>query len=334
MRLFTGRAYPELADEVAYELGIPITPTSAYDFANGEIFIRFEESVRGSDAFVLQSHSAPVNKQIMEQLIMVDALKRAGLDHDTVSARNPRLVYGQITGYGLEGPDANRPGYDIAAFWARSGIAHMLTPDGGALPFQRGGMGDHTTGVTFAGAISAALYQRERSGLGQMVSSSLLRQGVYTIGFDLNMMLGWGQHPMIGQRTQMMNPSVNNYQAGDGKWFWVVGLEGERHWPPLARVAGHPEWITDERFVTPLQRAINHKELIALLDEAFSGKSLDEWADIFATEPDMFWSPVNSAEEVLADPQLRHAGGLIEVFSILRQTGRAPQVCNGDLYGG
>jgi crotonobetainyl-CoA:carnitine CoA-transferase CaiB-like acyl-CoA transferase len=222
-------------------------------------------------------------------------------------------VYGQITGYGLEGPDANRPGYDIAAFWARSGIAHMLTPEGGALPFQRGGMGDHTTGVTFAGAISAALYQRERSGLGQMVSSSLLRQGVYTIGFDLNMMLGWGQHPMIGQRTQMMNPSVNNYQAGDGKWFWVVGLEGERHWPPLARVAGHPEWITDERFVTPLQRAINHKELIALLDEAFSGKSLDEWADIFATEPDMFWSPVNSAEEVLADPQLQHAGGLIEV---------------------
>ncbi len=67
MRLFSGRAYPELADEVAAELGIPITPTSAYDFANGEIFIRFEESVRGSDAFVLQSHSAPVNKQILRR---------------------------------------------------------------------------------------------------------------------------------------------------------------------------------------------------------------------------------------------------------------------------
>ena len=84
MRLFSGRAYPELADEVAAELGIPITPTSAYDFANGEIFIRFEESVRGSDAFVLQSHSAPVNKQIMEQLIMVDALKRASAKRITV----------------------------------------------------------------------------------------------------------------------------------------------------------------------------------------------------------------------------------------------------------
>ena len=84
LRLFTGRAYPELADEVAAELGIPITPTSAYDFANGEIFVRFEESVRGSDAFVLQSHSSPVNKQIMEQLIMVDALKRASAKRITV----------------------------------------------------------------------------------------------------------------------------------------------------------------------------------------------------------------------------------------------------------
>jgi ribose-phosphate pyrophosphokinase len=84
LRLFTGRAYPELAEEVAAELGIPITPTSAYDFANGEIFVRFEESVRGSDAFVIQSHSAPVNKQIMEQLIMVDALKRASAKRITV----------------------------------------------------------------------------------------------------------------------------------------------------------------------------------------------------------------------------------------------------------
>jgi ribose-phosphate pyrophosphokinase len=86
LRLFTGRGYPELADDVASELGIPITPTSAYDFANGEIFVRFEESVRGSDAFVLQSHVTPVNKQIMEQLIMVDALKRASAKRITVVA--------------------------------------------------------------------------------------------------------------------------------------------------------------------------------------------------------------------------------------------------------
>ena len=84
LRLFTGRGYPELAQEVADELGIRLTPTSAYDFANGEIFVRFEESVRGCDAFVIQSHTEPLNKQIMEQLIMVDALKRASAKRITV----------------------------------------------------------------------------------------------------------------------------------------------------------------------------------------------------------------------------------------------------------
>jgi ribose-phosphate pyrophosphokinase len=84
LMLFTGRAYPELAMEVATELGVTPVPTSAYDFANGEIFVRFEESVRGCDAFVLQSHSAPINTWVMEQLLMVDALKRASAKRITV----------------------------------------------------------------------------------------------------------------------------------------------------------------------------------------------------------------------------------------------------------
>src|SRR2546422_4438231 len=82
--LFSGRAYPELAEEVAEALNVEPTPTSAYDFANGETFVRFNESVRGSDAFVLQSHTAPINQWIMEQLIMVDALKRASAKRITV----------------------------------------------------------------------------------------------------------------------------------------------------------------------------------------------------------------------------------------------------------
>src|SRR4051795_10060916 len=84
--LFSGRAYPELAEEVAEALGVEPTPTSAYDFANGETFVRFNESVRGCDAFVLQSHTAPINQWIMEQLIMVDALKRASAKRITVIA--------------------------------------------------------------------------------------------------------------------------------------------------------------------------------------------------------------------------------------------------------
>ena len=86
LMLFAGRSHPELAQEVAKELDIEITPTSAYDFANGEIFVRFLESVRGCDAFVLQSHTDPINTWIMEQLIMVDALKRASAKRITVIA--------------------------------------------------------------------------------------------------------------------------------------------------------------------------------------------------------------------------------------------------------
>ena len=245
--------------------------------------------------------------------IRASALARIGLDHETLLARNPRLVYAIITGYGLEGPDADRAAYDIAAFWARSGIAHLLTPPDANPPFQRGGMGDHSVGISCAGAVSAALFARERTGRGQLVSTSLLRQGVYTVGFDLNMVLGWGLHAQVGTREAMGNPAINNYVAGDGRRFWIVGLEGERHWPPLARAVGHPEWLTDERFATPAARAQHGRELIALLDAEFATKSLDEWAEVFAGEPDFFWAPVNGPDDILADPQLRHAGGLVEV---------------------
>ncbi len=245
--------------------------------------------------------------------VRVDGLRRAGLDEETLRNRFPGLVYGHISGYGLDGPDANRPGFDIAAFWARAGLAHLLTPDGSELPFLRGGMGDHSTGVTFAGAICAALLHRERTGEGQLVSTSLLRQGVYTIGFDLNMALAWGQIQPVSRRESVMSPTVNNYRTADGKWFWVVGIEGDRHWPPLARVAGHLEWLDDPRFATARDRAINHKELTPLLDEIFASRTLAQWAEIFDTEPDMFWAPVNSPDDILSDPQLEHAGGFIDV---------------------
>jgi crotonobetainyl-CoA:carnitine CoA-transferase CaiB-like acyl-CoA transferase len=106
------------------------------------------------------------------------ALARLGLAPETLLARHPRLVYCEITGYGREGPDAGKAAYDIAGFWARSGIAHMLTQPGSAPPFQRGGMGDHGTGLAAAGAVAAALFRRERSGQGQLVTTSLLHGGV------------------------------------------------------------------------------------------------------------------------------------------------------------
>ncbi|WP_373139257.1 CaiB/BaiF CoA transferase family protein [Mycobacterium marinum] len=241
------------------------------------------------------------------------ALRRLGLDFAAVSGRNPRLVYGLITGYGETGPDADRAAYDVAAFWSRGGLAHLLTRPGDTPPFQRGGMGDHTTGMTLAAAVCAALLARERTGTGQLVSTSLYRQGAYTVSFDLNTYLLTGQQIAIGQRESMGNPCMNNYTAGDGRRFWIVGLEIDRHWPALCRVVERPGWLTDPRYGDARGRAANAVELIAQLDQIFATRSLADWTEIFDAEPDFFWSPINSLEDIVADEQFHAAGGIVDV---------------------
>lgn len=242
------------------------------------------------------------------------ALARLGLSYDDVRVRAPRLVYALITGYGLDGPDANRPAYDIGAFWSRSGMASLLSPGGdGEPPFQRGGMGDHSVAMTTVAAVSAALLARERTGEGQLVSTSLLRQGAYTIGFDLNLTLMWGLQLQLGHRTSMRNPAMNHYVAGDGKRFWIIGQEAARHWPSLARVVGRTDWLDDPRYATPAERGQRATEIIAELDRIFATKSRDEWAEIFDTEPEFFWAPINTVDDLLADPQFHAGGGLVDV---------------------
>jgi crotonobetainyl-CoA:carnitine CoA-transferase CaiB-like acyl-CoA transferase len=106
---------------------------------------------------------------------------------------------------------------------------------------------------------------------------------------------------------------MNNYAAGDGRRFWIVGLEADRHWPALCRAVGRSEWLTDPRFADARGRAVNAVALIGELDEIFATRSLDEWAEVFAGEPDFFWSPVNSIEDVVADEQFHAAGGIVDV---------------------
>ncbi len=182
------------------------------------------------------------------------ALARAGLDYETVSARNPRLVYAHITGYGLAGDERDRAAFDVGAFWSRAGIAAALVPEGAPLPYQRGGMGDHMAGLAAAGAVSAALFARERTGVGQLVSVSLLRIGMYMVGWDINMAvrLGFPTVPMTIDAPP--NPMISAYTAGDGLRFWLLGLQGDRLWPDLLRAIDRAEWATDERYSTLASR--------------------------------------------------------------------------------
>jgi crotonobetainyl-CoA:carnitine CoA-transferase CaiB-like acyl-CoA transferase len=278
------------------------------------------ELISGADVFVTN--------------VRPGALRRLGFDFESLAAARPRLVYGLITGYGETGPDADRAAYDVAAFWSRGGLAHLLTRPGDTPPFQRGGMGDHMAGMTLAAAICAALLARDRTGTGQLVSTSLYRQGAYTVSFDLNTYLMAGQPIAIGQRESMGNPCMNNYAAGDGRRFWIVGLEAERHWPALCRAIGRTDWQTDPRYSSARARFINAVELIAALDQIFATKPLDEWAEIFAAEPDFFWSPINSIEDVVADEQFHAAGGMVDVPERSGGEGSVPMVATpADFHG-
>jgi crotonobetainyl-CoA:carnitine CoA-transferase CaiB-like acyl-CoA transferase len=306
---------------------LPVNPVFELD-NRGKRSIALDLS---TDEGVDVAHRLVAEADVLLTNLRPAALGRVGLGPDEVRARHPGLVYALITGYGTEGPDAERGAYDIAAFWARSGIAESLRAPGGPLPFQRGGMGDHSVAMTAAAMVSAALVERARTGEGQVVTTSLLRQGVYTIGFDVNVALMWGRSLNIGTRETMGNPTINNYTAGDGRSFWIVGLEGDRHWPALARVVGHPEWLEDERFRDGRGRAVNAAVLIGLLDEIFATRSLDEWRAVFDAEPDMFWSPVNTVDDIVADEQFHAAGSVVEVPD---EQGTLPMLATPADFGG
>ena len=240
------------------------------------------------------------------------ALERAGLDYDTVAARNPRLVYAQVNGYGMTGDERDRAAYDVGAFWSRAGVAAALTPDGADLPYQRGGMGDHMAGMAAAGAVAAALLARERTGQGQLVSTSLMRIGMYMIGWDVSMSLRLGLPTVPMTVKAPPNPLINGYAAGDGRRFWMLGLQADRHWPDVLRAVGRTEWADDERFSSIEARFFNSAELVAELGAIFATKSMDEWAPIFDKE-DVWWAPVQHAHEVVHDAQAHAAGGFVDV---------------------
>jgi crotonobetainyl-CoA:carnitine CoA-transferase CaiB-like acyl-CoA transferase len=240
------------------------------------------------------------------------ALARAGLDFATVSARNPRLVYAHVNGYGLKGADADRAAYDVGAFWSRAGVAAALTPEGMPLPYQRGGMGDHMAGLAAAGAVSAALFARERSGEGQLVSVSLLRIGMYMLGWDISMSLRLGYPTVPIAVGAPPNPLITAYEAGDGKRFWMLGLQGDRHWPDVLRAVERPEWADDERFSSIMARFQNAAELVDGLNAIFATRSLAEWGPILDRE-DVWWAPVQHAHETIDDPLARAAGGFVTV---------------------
>ncbi len=241
-----------------------------------------------------------------------EALERMGVDFKTLSELNPGLVYCSVSGYGLEGPDRDRPGYDIGSFWARGGIAHLLTTPGSDPVPSRGGFGDHVTAVTATAGILAALHHREKTGEGQLVEASLLRTATYTLGWDYSMQSELGFALPAMSRSRSFMPTTLCYKCGDDRWIWLIGVEMERHWPILLKALGREDLAEDERFENARARAQHTEELIGTLDAEFIKRSRDEWAKRF-DEVDLWWAPIQTPAEVLEDPQALAAGSFVDV---------------------
>ncbi|MFJ9907972.1 CaiB/BaiF CoA transferase family protein [Streptomyces sp. NPDC101152] len=280
----------------------------------------FETDNRGKRGIVLDLRSED-GKQILERLLeradvfvtnlRPGALERLGLDPEELRERHPRLVVGTLTGYGWAGAERDRAGYDVSAFWARPGIAAMLNPAGEPPPGIRPGLGDRTAAANLVAGVLAALLRRERTGEGGVVDVSLLRSGTYANGNDLALQNFFGRRGRTRPRTEHESPLYNCYRAADDRWFWLVGLEGGRHWPGVVKALGREDLSDDERFATGKARRGHVRELIAVFDEEFAKRPLEEWAARFDAEG-VWWAPVQTLAEVSADPQAEAVGAFVE----------------------
>ena len=286
-----------------------------------EINPPFELDNRGKRSVVLDLQSESGSK-VMHRLIedadvfltnyRPGGLRRLGLDHETLTSRYPRLIYASVTGMSLRGDEADRQAYDIGAFWSRSGIAHALSSEGDVPPVQRGGMGDHMTGLAAASGVSAALFHREKTGEGQLVETSLMRIGTYMLGWDHNVTAISGDDVVVRSRDEQPNPLINCYRCADGKWLWMLGLEGERNWPQVVDALKAENWLEDHRFSTIETRMENTNALTLEIDAVLATKDRDEWGQIF-DEKNVWWAPVQSSLELLNDRQSQAAGCWIQV---------------------
>ncbi|WP_425993947.1 CaiB/BaiF CoA transferase family protein [Caulobacter sp. DWR1-3-2b1] len=292
----------------------------------------FELDNRGKRAVVLDIRS-DAGREAMRALVATadvfltnvrpGALTRAGLDHVMLRAANPRLIYCSVTGYGLEGPDADKAGMDVAAFWSRAGVGSITAPKGSE-PFPiRTGMGDHVTSLATVSAILAAVFERQSTGVGRLVETSLMRTGVYAIGSDMAIQLRFGKLASTRGRREAIQPLANFFKTRDGRWICLLSRQGSPDWAQIATAAGRPDLIEDSRFVSSRSRRENTGQLVDLLDAAFGAMDYEE-AAVALDAGDVTWAPYQTPRELVADPQAEAAGCFVDTPDGAGGTFRAP----------
>ncbi|MBI2829793.1 MAG: CoA transferase [Chloroflexi bacterium] len=253
----------------------------------------------------------------------ISALKNLRLDYDTLSQLNSRLIYGLFTGYGSKGPDKDERAYDDVAAWARSGMEHEMSVPGCPPPTQPHGMGDRVASVHVVAGIVAALFSREKTGEGQEVEFSLFHSALWSLSGVLSGALMGPPSSRRVLRTKVENPLTNNYPTKDGRWVRLALPTSDLFWPDLCKALERPDLEKDPRFNGMAPRRENGEELIRILDEVFTSRTIAEWEERLR-KYHLIFSRVQTPEEVVKDPQalandcfteIPHPGGAIKTLA-------------------
>ncbi len=256
----------------------------------------------------------------------LDGLKAYGLDHESLKALNPRLVYCSITGFGQTGPYAARAGYDflIQGMGGLMSVTGRADGEEGAGPQKVGvALVDVMTGLYATIAVQAALAEREKSGLGQHIDLALLDVQVATLANQAANYLAGG---VVPRRMGNAHPNIVPYQdfpTADGDMILAIGNDGQ--FARFCAIAGHPEWAADERFATNPQRVAHRAVLIPLLRQATVMRTTAQWVQALESAG-VPCGPINRLDDVFADPQVQARGLRIELPH--PSAGRVPLVAN------
>ena len=240
--------------------------------------------------------------------------EKYGLSYEDVRAVNARLVYASFSGYGTRGPDLARPGFDFAAFWARSGLMSLLGEPPSPPPLCRGGQGDHTTALNIFAAVLAALRLRDRTGEGQHVEVTLQGTGMWTLAGDFAAALVARENPGRHTRTQPANPIWNSFRAKDDLWVLLVMPQPDPYWPKFCAAIGKPEWAKDARYDSLAKRRALSIDLTAQIDTIFAQQPRSHWAERLDANG-LIWAPVATLTDVIDDPQVREMGWITPLES-------------------
>src|SRR6058998_1766184 len=278
---------------------------------NSDIAYPFQLANRNKRSLTLDLKS-PSASAVLERLVkwadvfIVNtphpARKKLKLEYDDVAQWNPRLIYADLTGYGEKGPDASLPGFDITAYWARSGLLSMTRDAGSPPTWPVAGSGDNATAVGLYAAILTALYRRERTGKGSYVTTSLLAEGVWSASVSIQAALCDAKFFAPHDRKNPANAALNVYRASDGAWFVLLVMPDKL--APVAKAIGRADLLTDPRFSDPAKLMQNMPQLTAILDEVFSSQPMAHWYEVF-NGVHVTFGAVRGPQEVVEDPQLR-----------------------------